>query len=240
MGMATKAVEVRNAVKEFKETRALDDVTLSFESGKIHGIVGRNGSGKTVLLKCICGFMELTSGQILVQGQKVVPSKPQNIGIIIESPGFIGSQSGFKNLCQLASLNGKITRQEVEEVMKLVGLDPKNKKPVRKYSLGMRQRLGIAQAIMEDPPLLLLDEPMNGLDNQGVADVREILARLREEGKTIILASHSKEDIDILCDTVCELDHGRLIHSRVAEKMEHLNNRCDQLAVAAALDQSQW
>ena len=239
MGMATKAVEVKNAVKEFKETRALDDVTLSFESGKIHGIVGRNGSGKTVLLKCICGFMELTSGQILVQGQKVVPSKPQNIGIIIESPGFIGSQSGFKNLYQLASLNGKVTRQEVEEVMKLVGLDPKNKKPVRKYSLGMRQRLGIAQAIMEDPPLLLLDEPMNGLDNQGVADVREILARLREEGKTIILASHSKEDIDILCDTVCELDHGRLIHSRVAEKTEHSNNRCDQLAVAAALDQSQ-
>ena len=237
--MATKAVEVKNAVKEFKETRALDDVTLSFESGKIHGIVGRNGSGKTVLLKCICGFMELTSGQILVQGQKVVPSKPQNIGIIIESPGFIGSQSGFKNLYQLASLNGKVTRQEVEEVMKLVGLDPKNKKPVRKYSLGMRQRLGIAQAIMEDPPLLLLDEPMNGLDNQGVADVREILARLREEGKTIILASHSKEDIDILCDTVCELDHGRLIHSRVAEKTEHSNNRCDQLAVAAALDQSQ-
>ena len=220
MGMATKAVEVKNAVKEFKETRALDDVTLSFESGKIHGIVGRNGSGKTVLLKCICGFMELTSGQILVQGQKVVPSKPQNIGIIIESPGFIGSQSGFKNLYQLASLNGKVTRQEVEEVMKLVGLDPKNKKPVRKYSLGMRQRLGIAQAIMEDPPLLLLDEPMNGLDNQGVADVREILARLREEGKTIILASHSKEDIDILCDTVCELDHGRLIHSRVAEKRD--------------------
>ena len=239
MGMATKAVEVKNAVKEFKETRALDDVTLSFESGKIHGIVGRNGSGKTVLLKCICGFMELTSGQILVQGQKVVPSKPQNIGIIIESPGFIGSQSGFKNLYQLASLNGKVTRQDVEEVMKLVGLDPKNKKPVRKYSLGMRQRLGIAQAIMEDPPLLLLDEPMNGLDNQGVADVREILARLREEGKTIILASHSKEDIDILCDTVCELDHGRLIHSRVAEKTEHSNNRCDQLAVAAALDQSQ-
>ena len=148
--MATYAVEVKKAVKEFKETKALDDVTLSFESGKIHGIVGRNGSGKTVLLKCICGFMELTSGQILVQGQKVVPAKPQNIGIIIESPGFIGSQSGFKNLYHLASLNGKLTRQEVEGVIKLVGLDPQNKKPVRKYSLGMRQRLGIAQAIMED------------------------------------------------------------------------------------------
>ena len=215
--MATYAVEVKKAVKEFKETKALDDVPLSFESGKIHGIVGRNGSGKTVLLKCICGFMELTSGQILVQGQKVVPAKPQNIGIIIESPGFIGSQSGFKNLYHLASLNGKLTRQEVEGVIKLVGLDPQNKKPVRKYSLGMRQRLGIAQAIMEDPPLLLLDEPMNGLDNQGVADVRVILARLRDEGKTIILASHSKEDIDILCDTVCELDHGRLIHRREAE-----------------------
>lgn len=222
--MAKWAVEVRNAVKEFKETRALDDVTLTFERGKIHGIVGRNGSGKTVLFKCICGFMELTSGQILVEGREVVPSKPQNIGIIIESLGFIGSQSGVRNLRHLAALNGKIGRREVEKVIELVGLDPKNKKPVRKYSMGMRQRLGIAQAIMEDPPLLLLDEPMNGLDNQGVSDVRELLARLREEGKTIILASHSKEDIDILCDTVCELDHGRLIHSRAAEsEMECIN-----------------
>ena len=130
--MAKWAVEVRNAVKEFKETRALDDVTLTFERGKIHGIVGRNGSGKTVLFKCICGFMELTSGQILVEGREGVPSKPQNIGIIIESPGFIGSQSGVRNLRHLAALNGKIGRREVEKVIELVGLDPKNKKPVRK------------------------------------------------------------------------------------------------------------
>ena len=206
--MAKWAVEVRNAVKEFKETRALDDVTLTFERGKIHGIVGRNGSGKTVLFKCICGFMELTSGQILVEGREVVPSKPQNIGIIIESPGFIGSQSGVQNLRHLAALNGKIGRREVEKVIELVGLDPKNKKPVRKYSMGMRQRLGIAQAIMEDPPLLLLDEPMNGLDKNGVKDIRSLLLDLKAQGKTILLASHFAQDIDELCDTVHEMDQG--------------------------------
>lgn len=205
-------IEIKNVTKEFKETRALDNINLMFERGKIHGIIGRNGSGKTVLLKCICGLMSPTQGEVLVNSQRVKAARAQTgIGIIIESPGFIGAKSGIKNLSYLASLQGKITSKEAGAAMEIVGLDPKDLKPVRKYSLGMRQRLGIAQAIMEDPDLLLLDEPMNGLDNQGVEDMRQLFMSLRESGKTIVLASHSKEDIKTLCDTVYQLDHGKLL-----------------------------
>ena len=155
-----------------------------------------------------------------MNGEKVRPSKAQeNIGLIIETPGFIGGKSGLRNLQYLLRLRGKSDRSTVENAMRAVGLDPANKKPVRKYSLGMRQRLGIAQAIMENPELLILDEPMNGLDNQGVEDMRGLFAELRERGKTILLASHSNEDIRALCDTVCELDHGRVM-ARIGEEIE--------------------
>lgn len=211
-------IEVKNVTKSFRETKALDGVSLNFERGRIHGIIGRNGSGKTVLMKCICGFVTPTSGEVLVNGEKVRPSKAQeNIGLIIETPGFIGGKSGLKNLLYLLALRGK--KDVAWNAMCAVGLDPANKKPVRKYSLGMRQRLGIAQAIMEDPELLILDEPMNGLDNQGVEDMRGLFAELRERGKTILLASHSNEDIRALCDTVCELDHGRVV-ARIGEEIE--------------------
>lgn len=206
-------IVVKDAVKQFKETRALDHVNLSLEQGRIHGIIGRNGSGKTVLLKCICGFMELTEGSIMIDGKAVQHNKQQNMGIIIESPGFIGSVSGHKNLKYLAGLSGTVSKERIQEVLEIVGLSDIGTKPVRKYSMGMRQRLGIAQAILEDPPLLLLDEPMNGLDNKGVAEIRELLMKLRDEGKTILLASHGKEDIEILCDDVYELDHGRLVET---------------------------
>lgn len=213
-------IEVKNVSKNFRETRALDNISLDFERGKIHGIIGRNGSGKTVLMKCICGFMTPTSGEVSVNGEKVRPSKAQeNIGLIIETPGFIGGKSGLRNLQYLLRLRGKSDRSTAENAMRAVGLDPANKKPVRKYSLGMRQRLGIAQAIMENPELLILDEPMNGLDNQGVEDMRGLFAELRERGKTILLASHSNEDIRALCDTVCELDHGRVM-ARIGEEIE--------------------
>lgn len=213
-------IEISNVTKEFRETRALDGISLSFERGRIHGIIGRNGSGKTVLLKCICGFMVPSSGTVSVNGMRVRPSKAQdNIGLIIETPGFIGSKSGIKNLQYLLALRSRSDKALAENAMRAVGLDPENKKPVRKYSLGMRQRLGIAQAIMEDPELLLLDEPMNGLDNQGVDDMRRLFTELRERGKTILLASHSNEDIRALCDTVCELDHGHII-AHIGEEIE--------------------
>ncbi len=208
--MAEYIVEVKDAVKKFRDTVALNHVNVAFEKGKIHGVIGRNGSGKTVLFKCICGFMGLNSGSILVSGKPVRPSKAQDIGIIIEDPGFIGSMNGYKNLKLLASINRKVTNEEIREVIKKVGLDPESKKQVRKYSLGMRHRLGIAQAIMERPSLLLLDEPMNGLDKEGVLEIRQLLRNLRDEGITIILSSHYVEDIEALCDTVSEMDKGVL------------------------------
>lgn len=203
-------VEVRNACKSFKENQALNNVSVNFEREQIHGIIGRNGSGKTVLFKCICGFMELTTGEIIVNGEKIKPSISQDIGIIIETPGFIGSLSGYKNLKLLASIHKKISDNDIKETLSKVGLDPQMKKHVRKYSLGMRHRLAIAQAIMEKPRLLILDEPMNGLDKQGVLQMRELFKELKREGITIILSSHYSEDIDALCDTVYEMDTGKL------------------------------
>ena len=190
----------------------LKNINIEFAKGKIHGLIGRNGSGKTMLMKCICGFVRPTSGKIIVNEKRVGKDCdfPENIGIIIETPGFIPYYSGFKNLKLLADLNKKIGVPEIKKAMVQVGLDPDLKLHVKKYSLGMRQRLGLAQAIMEDPDLLILDEPMNGLDKDGAADMRKYLLDLKEQGKTILIASHSAEDIDVLCDTVCEMDMGIL------------------------------
>jgi ABC-2 type transport system ATP-binding protein len=205
-------VSVQHVYKDFKGEEVLKDVSHEFESGKIHGIIGNNGSGKTVLFKCICGFMFPSKGRILVNDEEVGKKRdfPENLGIIIESPGFLLQYSGLKNLEILASLKCKVETKKIVETIRRVGLDPMMKKPVGKYSMGMRQRLGIAQAIMEDPTLLILDEPMNGLDKQGVKEMRELFKGLRSEGKTIILASHNAEDIAELCDTVCEMDAGIL------------------------------
>lgn len=204
------AIKVENVSKDFAQEKVLRSVTREFESGLIHGIVGNNGSGKTVLMKCICGFLVPTEGKITVNGQIVGKDVdfPGNMGLIIETPGFLPNVSGVKNLEILASLNKKIGLSEIAEAIRTVGLDPKLNKPVGKYSLGMRQRLGIAQAIMEDPKLLILDEPLNGLDKHGVAEMRTLIKSLKAKGKTILLASHNQADIDELCDTVCEMDAG--------------------------------
>lgn len=208
-------IKVDKVIKKFDSDIALNNVSIEFERGKIYGIVGRNGSGKTVLFKTIIGFLKPTSGRVIVDGKEIGKDTDfaDNIGIIIETPGFLSSYSGYKNLEYLASIKNRIGKKEIKESMEQVGLDPDSKKRVGKYSLGMRQRLGIAQAIMENPDILILDEPMNGLDNQGVEDVREILLNLKNEGKAIILASHNKEDIKVLCDQVYEMDHGKLVVS---------------------------
>ena len=203
-------ISVKNLSKSFGQERVLKNVTRDFEKGKIHGIVGNNGSGKTVLMKCICGFLIPDSGSITVNGERVGVDVdfPRDMGLIIETPGFLPNMTGVKNLEILASLNKKIGLEEIAASIRRVGLDPLMKKPVGKYSLGMRQRLGIAQAIMEDPSLLILDEPLNGLDKHGVAEMRQLIKGLKEQGKTILLASHNQGDIDELCDTVCEMDAG--------------------------------
>lgn len=204
------AISVMNLKMNFGEEQVLKGISREFEAGKIHGIVGNNGSGKTVLMKCICGFLSPTEGRVVVDGKTIGKDVdfPENIGIIIETPGFLPGLTGIKNLKVLASLKRKIGDEEIRNVIRKVGLDPDLKKPVSKYSLGMRQRLGIAQAIMEDPSILILDEPFNGLDKNGVMQMRKLIKELREEGKTIILASHNQADIDELCDTVCEMDAG--------------------------------
>ena len=206
-------IEVQNVVKRFRDQVVLKNVSISFEKGQIHGIVGRNGSGKTVLFKCICGLMHPEEGVILVNGKRVGRDvdMPEDIGAIIEAPGFLPNYSGYKNLRFLANIRRKIGKEEILNVLKTVGLDPKSRKHVGKYSLDMKQRLGIAQAIMEDPDILLLDEPMNGLDNAGVQDIRALLLELKAQGKTILLASHNHEDIAALCDTVHEMDGGVLL-----------------------------
>lgn len=205
-------IDVKELSLTIKKTEILKKVSVSFEKGKIHGLIGRNGSGKTMLMKCICGFIKPTEGTVSVDGKLIGKDCdfPNAVGIIIETPGFIPYYSGYKNLKLLADLNKKISREQIRRSMEQVGLDPDLKRHVRKYSLGMRQRLGLAQAIMEDPELLILDEPMNGLDKDGVADMRKYLLNLKEQGKTILIASHSAEDIEILCDTVCEMDKGVL------------------------------
>ena len=203
-------ISVKNLSKDFGQERVLKSVTRDFEKGKIHGIVGNNGSGKTVLMKCICGFLIPDSGSITVNGERVGVDVdfPRDMGLIIETPGFLPNMTGVKNLEILASLNKKIGLEGIAAAIRRVGLDPLMKKPVGKYSLGMRQRLGIAQAIMEDPALLILDEPLNGLDKHGVAEMRKLIKGLKEQDKTILLASHNQGDIDELCDTVCEMDAG--------------------------------
>jgi ABC-2 type transport system ATP-binding protein len=207
--MAT-AISVQSVSKEFNGETVLRDVSCDFEPGKIHGIVGNNGSGKTVLMKCICGFLIPDSGRVIIDGKHVGKDMdfPEDMGIIIETPGFLPHLTGSKNLEILASLNRRIGLFEIIDTIRRVGLDPAMKKPVGKYSLGMRQRLGIAQAIMENPKLLILDEPLNGLDKNGVMEMRSLIKGLKAEGKTILLASHNQVDIDELCDTVCEMDAG--------------------------------
>lgn len=204
------AIVIDNLYKSFGKEEILHGISREFEAGKIHGIVGNNGSGKTVLMKCICGFLRPDQGHIWVGGKEIGKDVdfPDDMGIIIETPGFLPGVTGLNNLKLLASLRGIIDEEQICETIVRVGLDPKLKKSVSKYSLGMRQRLGIAQAIMENPAFLILDEPFNGLDKNGVLQIRNLIKELRSEGKMIILASHNQTDIDELCDTVCEMDAG--------------------------------
>ena len=190
-------VKVEGLSKEFRGEMILQDVNITLERGKIYGLVGMNGSGKTVFMKCLCGFLKPTTGKVTVDGKEVGKEIdfPQDLGLMIETPGFIPYMSGKSNLKNLALIRNQIGNYEIEEALRSVGLDPNLKKHVSKYSLGMRQRLGIAQAIMEKPRLLILDEPFNGLDVQGVKDIRELLMSLQKQGVTILLASHYDEDI---------------------------------------------
>lgn len=209
-------LKVENVCLTLNKKDILQGICMEMIPGQIYGLVGNNGCGKTMLMKVICGLIVPTSGRVTMDGLEVgedVDYLP-NTGIIIETPGFLPYYSGRKNLRLLARIRGEILKEEIDKYMRIVGLEPELRLPVRKYSLGMRQRLGIAQALMEGQKILILDEPMNGLDKSGVADVRRLLIEKRAEECLIILASHNREDIEVLCDTVYEMDAGRIVSVR--------------------------
>lgn len=213
-------IRIDKLTKTYGDEQVLQNISVIFESGYIYGLIGANGCGKTTLMRCVCGFSRPTSGTVYVADKQIgkdVDFAPST-GIIIENPGFLPHYSGLRNLLILASISGKATKERAMEVMKLVGLDPDMTKPVGKYSLGMRQRLGIAQAIMENPDHLMLDEPFNGLDKAAMVEIRTLFQTLKQQGKTIILVSHYAQEIEDNCDIVFEIIKGQLSRVNTGKK----------------------
>ncbi len=210
-------IRFEKVCKSFKKEDVLVDVDLALEKGKIYGFVGRNGSGKTVIFRMLTGLIRPSSGSIFLEGKNIsrVNKFPERMGVLIENPGFIPHYSGIKNLKILNSMSKeKVSIGKVRQAMEQVGLDPGSSKSVKNYSLGMRQKLGIAQAIMNEPELLILDEPMNGLDEESIKRMRSFFLKLKEEKQvTILLASHNKEDLEVLCDELFEL-HDKKVRKR--------------------------
>lgn len=207
------AIEVNDVTKKFAGEAILENVQLKVTQGKSVGIVGGNGSGKSLLFKLICGFEKPTSGQVRIR-QQVLGEKldfPENVGVFINEPGYIELFSGFKNLQFLAAINNKISAKEIKAAMELVGLNPNNKTKVKDYSLGMKQKLGIAQAIMENQDILIFDEPFNALDYKTYQDIKAIILQLKAQGKTILLTSHHFADIEELSDEVYVIEEGQLM-----------------------------
>ena len=202
---------IENLSKTIKNNKILDNVNLTFESGHVYGLVGRNGSGKTMLLRAICGLIFPDRGKVIIDGKQLHKdiSFPESCGIIIENTDLLPNFSAFDNLKMLSEIKNTANDNMIKSAIKSVGLDPDSKKKVKTFSLGMKQRLSIAQALFEDPDILLLDEPTNALDEDGVNDVRRILLEQKKKNKLIIIASHNKEDISLLSDTVISVSNGR-------------------------------
>ncbi len=207
-------IEITNLSKKFKDKSILNNINISMDKGKVYGFVGRNASGKTVFFKLLCGFLSPTEGKICIDGREIGKDIdfPEDCGVIIENPGFIDNISGMKNLKILADINKKIDENKIRDTIKLVGLDPDDRRSVKNYSLGMKQKLAIAQAIMEDPKILVLDEPMNSLDEESVQIIRDIIIHMKNKGVTVLISSHIKEDIEVLCDEVFKVSNGKIEH----------------------------
>ena len=210
-GYAMSEIIIENLSKTIKNNKILDNVNLTFESGHVYGLVGRNGSGKTMLLRAICGLIFPDSGKVIIDGKQLHKdiSFPESCGIIIENTDLLPNFSAFDNLKMLSEIKNTANDNMIKSAIKSVGLDPDSKKKVKTFSLGMKQRLSLAQALFEDPDILLLDEPTNALDEDGVNDVRRILLEQKKKNKLIIIASHNKEDISLLSDTVISVSNGR-------------------------------
>lgn len=203
-------IQLTNISKTFGKQTVLQPLTMGFEEGMIHGIIGRNGSGKTVLMKMILGILQPTTGTVIVGDKRIGKDVdfPESAGAIIETIEFIPYMSAYQNLADIAAMRGNLSKTQIKEVLEMVGLGNVGRKHVSKFSMGMRQRLAIAQAVMESPKLLVLDEPMNGMDEKGVEEMRQLILARKAAGTTIILSSHNIEDIRILCDQVYRIDAG--------------------------------
>ncbi len=206
-------IEIKKISKKFKNISILEDIDMTFEKGKIYGLIGRNGSGKSVLLKIICSFYMPTSGEILFDGVNINEKNefPPNTRALIEKPNFISDMTGYENLELLASIQKKVGKEEILDALEKVKLIEEKDKKFKEYSLGMKQKLGIAQVIMEDPEIMIFDEPFNGIEESTAKELRELLKKISRKGKIIILASHIKEDIEDLCDELYKLELGKVI-----------------------------
>ena len=203
-------IQLTNISKTFGKQTVLQPLTMGFDEGMIHGIIGRNGSGKTVLMKMILGILQPTTGTVIVGDKRIGKDVdfPESAGAIIETIEFIPYMSAYQNLADIAAMHGNLSKTQIKEVLEMVGLGNVGRKHVSKFSMGMRQRLAIAQAVMESPKILILDEPMNGMDEKGVEEMRRLILARKAAGTTIILSSHNIEDIRILCDQVYRIDAG--------------------------------
>ncbi|MGL5068524.1 MAG: ABC transporter ATP-binding protein [Sarcina sp.] len=206
-----KKIELKDISKEFKNHKVLENVNISFENGEIYGLIGRNGSGKSVLMKVISGLILPNKGKIMIDGEIYNGKFPKDLGILFDEVGMLPHLSAFENLKLLASIRNKIDDKTIRDFIEVFGLDGHDKRKIKDYSLGMKQKVGIVSALMEDPNLILLDEPMNGMDEESVKELREILISLKNKNKIIIITSHNKEDIEILCDEVYKVNAGAVL-----------------------------
>ncbi|MDD5827967.1 MAG: ATP-binding cassette domain-containing protein [Lachnospira sp.] len=213
-------IRVEHYCKTIKKVTILDDVTITFESGKVYGLKGKNGSGKTMLMRAISGLILPTSGAVYINDQQLGKeiSFPPSIGMLLENPAFVNNYTGFKNLKVLASIQNRIDDDKIREAIEKVGLDPDDKRTFKKYSLGMKQRLGIAAAIMEEPDIVILDEPINALDEAGAMLIRDILSELKQKGSLIIIACHDTEELEFLSDEIYEIYEGKIVNHIELEK----------------------
>lgn len=213
-------VEVKDLCKTIKNTVILDKISLTMESGKIYGLRGKNGSGKTMFMRCLCGLILPSEGEIIIDGKKLGADMdfPESVGVLIENPAFLNGYTGFQNLKLLASIKDKIGDTEIRKAIADVGLEPEDKRKYKKYSLGMKQRLGIACALMESPELILLDEPINALDEKGVKRIKELLMEEKEKGKLIIVACHDNKELEYLADVIYHVEAGHIYLEEENEK----------------------
>ncbi|MCD8107882.1 MAG: ATP-binding cassette domain-containing protein [Oscillospiraceae bacterium] len=206
-------LELQNITKEITGVTILDNISLTMHGGKVYGFQGKNGSGKTMLMRLICGLIKPTTGQVIIDGEVLGEdiSFPRSVGVLIENPAFLPEYTALKNLRLLSDLRENLSDSELKAVLSEVGLDPEDKRKYRSFSLGMKQKLGIAAAVMGNPELVILDEPINAVDDNGVENIRRILARLKENGSLIIVACHDREELELISDEILKIDAGRIV-----------------------------